>query len=159
MEKKKLIALGLDEAMADSCLKLFSEEVEQYKEDFVALEEQYKEEIKNLKIDNAIELLFIQFRGKNLKAIKALLDLEKVTVNEVGEVVGLVEQFESLSKDKNTSFLFNEEKAEKGFKGVSPISMDYKGNTITKKEFENMSYKEQLELYNKNKALYNELSK
>lgn len=72
-------------------------------------QEDYQKEIDSLKLgsqnekrDHAIELAILQAKGKNPKAIKALLDLDKITVNENGEVEGI----DLSSIKKSDSYLF-----------------------------------------------------
>ena len=52
----------------------------------------------------AIDLALTKAGAKNNKAVKALLDDAKITLNEKGEVVGLTEQLDSVRKDADYLF-------------------------------------------------------
>lgn len=57
------------------------------------------------KRDHALDIAIMQAKGKNPKAIKALLDMEKITINEDGKVEGI-----DLSPiQKTDSYLFDTE--------------------------------------------------
>lgn len=59
----------------------------------------------NEKRDHAVDIAIMQAKGKNPKAIKALLDMEKITINEDGKVEGV-----DLSPiQKSDSYLFDTE--------------------------------------------------
>ena len=58
---------------------------------------------------HAIESGIRDAKGKNIKAITALLDLEKITYAD-GKLDGLSEQLETLTKGEDTGFLFGESK-------------------------------------------------
>lgn len=82
---------------------------------------QYEADIKQLKIDNAVEAALIAAKAKNVKAAKALLDLTNPELAEDGTVKGLAEQISRLTKDKETGFLFDADDKKSGtFRGVNP---------------------------------------
>lgn len=84
-------------------------------------EKAHEEEIKQIKIDNAIEKALTSAKAKNNIAVKALLkDAEKFELSEDGTVKGLQEQIDELVKGENTKFLFNSENEKQVFKGVKP---------------------------------------
>ena len=60
-----------------------------------------------LKRTHAIENGVRDAKAKNIKAVMALLDLDKITYED-GEVKGLKEQLDGLQEDENSSFLFGE---------------------------------------------------
>lgn len=62
-----------------------------------------------LEKNHAIEGGIRDAKGKNIKAITALLDLEKITYAD-GKLDGLSEQLETLTKGEDTGFLFGENK-------------------------------------------------
>ena len=64
------------------------------------------DDLKTTKINGAIELCIMKERGKNSKAISALLDMNKITLNENGEIDGLDEQMKSI-KEQN-AYMFDE---------------------------------------------------
>lgn len=62
-----------------------------------------------LEKNHAIEGGIRDAKGKNIKAITALLDLEKIKYAD-GKLEGLTEQLETLTKGDDTGFLFGENK-------------------------------------------------
>ena len=62
-----------------------------------------------LEKNHAIEGAIRDAKGKNTKAIMALLDVEKITFAD-GKLEGLSEQLETLTKGEDTGFLFGETK-------------------------------------------------
>ena len=60
-----------------------------------------------LQKNHAIENSVRDAKAKNVKAVMALLDMEKITYAD-GKLDGLSTQLESLTKDEGTSFLFGE---------------------------------------------------
>nr|DAW12745.1 MAG TPA: minor structural protein [Caudoviricetes sp.] len=93
-------------------------------------EETYKTELSNLKKTNALDLALAGAKVKNNKAIKALLDSEKIKLKDDGTLEGLTEQLEAIKK--TDAYLFEETQTKektvpKGFvPGVTPP-----GETVT----------------------------
>lgn len=93
-------------------------------------EEMYKTELSNLKKTNALDLALAGAKVKNNKAIKALLDSEKIKLKDDGTLEGLTEQLEAIKK--TDAYLFEETQTKektvpKGFvPGVTPP-----GETVT----------------------------
>lgn len=56
-----------------------------------------------------VKLALAAAGAKNDKAVKALIDLEKVSLDATGKVIGLSEQLDALKEDESTSFLFHEQ--------------------------------------------------
>ena len=76
-------------------------------------------EIKQLKIDTAIESALTGAKAKNNTAVKALLkDLDKAELAEDGTIKGLAEQIEALQK--SDSYLFDAKESKKQVKGATP---------------------------------------
>lgn len=102
--------------------------------------ENYKTQIEELtkardaeKVSNAIELAIIQAKGRNTKAIRALLDSDKIKLEDDGSVSGIEDQIKMLTKTDAYMFESEEEKAK------LPKSLGYKGpkasnNSETKSE-------------------------
>ena len=112
-EKYKL--LETQKAESDKLLKeateakTASEEFKTKYEDLLKTQkadrEKYEADIATAKKNNGIDLALIKAGAKNSKAVKALLDLDKITLSDKGEVVGISEQLESIKKDND--YLFN----------------------------------------------------
>ena len=81
-------------------------------------------EIKQLKIDNAIEKALGDAGALNSKAVKALLELENVELTEDGNIKGLDKQIEKLRGADDSKFLFKTaaEPSNPQIKGASPAS-------------------------------------
>lgn len=80
----------------------------------------HADELKRLKIDTAVELALAGAKAKNIKAVKALLMLEKAELAEDGTVKGLDEQIKKLASANDSSFLFESPDTQKDFKGYTP---------------------------------------
>lgn len=74
----------------------------------------YQATIKAQKKDFAIQSAIKEEQGKNVKAIKALLDMDKITVDDSG-ITGLSDQLKALKE--SDAYLFGEEKIVGGGKG------------------------------------------
>ena len=72
-----------------------------YKQDTEALQKRLNESRKH----NAVDVAIMQAKGKNTKAIKALLDMDSITLKEDGTLQGL--DLESIKK--SDSYLFDME--------------------------------------------------
>lgn len=103
--------------------------------------ETHAKELKNLRIDNAVETALLAAKAKNVKAVKALLDLDEADIDDAGEVKGLADQIKKLTEAEETKFLFDEEKSSGvKVKGLSPAE---KGtNDPAAKNPKDMSYDE-----------------
>ena len=106
--------------------------------------EKHAKEIKQLKIDSAVEGALMAAGAKNMKAVRALLDIdaEKVKVKEDGSLDGLSldEQIKKLQGAEDSKFMFNEVKKAK-FKGTKPGDPG-KNDPDTKVDPKDMTYEE-----------------
>ncbi len=84
-----------------------------------AAQEKYAAQLKQQKIDNAVTIALATAKAKNLKAAKALLDLESAELQEDGTVKGLEERIEALKGAEDSKFLFEAVEPPK-FTGVEP---------------------------------------
>lgn len=82
------------------------------------LKKAHAEELRRLKIENAVTAAITAAKGKNAKAIRALLELEKAELAEDGTVKGLAEQMEKLKKAEDSKFLFDPER--RTLRGTKP---------------------------------------
>ena len=67
----------------------------------------HESEMTQLKVDFAVEKALTGAKAKNIKAVKALLDLEGAKLDKDGNVKGLQEQIDKLVADESTKFLFD----------------------------------------------------
>lgn len=97
-------------------------------------------EIKKLKLDNAVDSALTAAKAKNLKAVRALLNLDKAELAEDGTVKGLAEQISALSKADDSKFLF-ESSGKPNLKGAK-AGEDGSDDDGGKPDFSKMNYDE-----------------
>lgn len=106
----------------------------------------HESELNQLKIDFAVEKALTGAKAKNIKAVKALLELNDAKLDKDGNVKGLAEQIEKLTSGDDTKFLFEAQKQTKqqqNFKGFQPgASGGQKPSEGEKVDFSKMSYDE-----------------
>lgn len=106
----------------------------------------HESELNQLKIDFAVEKALTGAKAKNIKAVKALLELNDAKLDKDGNVKGLAEQIEKLTSGDDTKFLFEAQKQQKqqqNFKGFQPgASGEQKPGEGEKVDFSKMSYDE-----------------
>ena len=106
----------------------------------------HESELNQLKIDFAVEKALTGAKAKNIKAVKALLELNDAKLDKDGNVKGLAEQIEKLRSGDDTKFLFEVQKQTKqqqNFKGFQPgASGEQKPGEGEKVDFSKMSYDE-----------------
>ncbi|HMM20625.1 MAG TPA: phage scaffolding protein [Selenomonadales bacterium] len=100
---------------------------------------EYEAKIRQMQIDSAVTAALTGAKAKNLKAVRALLDLEKAELD--GETVkGLADQVKKLQEAEDTKFLF-ETPGQAKMKGVKPAEGGDKNYPADKKPSE-MTYTE-----------------
>ena len=87
-------------------------DVEQLKKDISGWETKYNTDITNIKKNNAVDMAIVQAKGKNPKAIKALLDMDKIKLKDDGTLDG----FDLEELKKSDGYLFDTE--EKKYTGT-----------------------------------------
>ncbi len=104
-------------------LKQFSENVDELKATITQLETdktnlttELNTKVNSLQKTHAIENGVRDAKAKNVKAVMALLDMNKINYTD-GKLEGLTEQLDTLTKDEGSSFLFGEAS---GFAGTVP---------------------------------------
>lgn len=82
----------------------------------------HESEMNQLKVDFAVEKALAGAKAKNIKAVKALLDLADAELDKEGNVKGLQEQIDKLSAADDTKFLFAapQQGGQTTFKGLQP---------------------------------------
>ena len=126
-EKKKLELDVRDrdgqlETLKDSTgdVEAMKQQIATLQADNKAKDEAHAAEIKQLKIDAAVDAALTGARAKNTTAVKALLkDLDKAEIGEDGTIKGLAEQIEALQK--SDEYLFETKETKKTqVKGAKP---------------------------------------
>jgi len=132
-------------------------QIETLQNENATTKQNHEAEIKKMKIDNALVNAIREAGGKNPTAISALIkDLDKAELLEDGTIKGLSEQLKTL-KEKE-AYLFEAEGG--SFKGIKPGEGGKGGQGgITKEQFNKMSYKARVELYNSDPDTYRALAK
>jgi len=106
----------------------------------------HESELNQLKIDFAVEKALTGAKAKNIKAVKALLELGEAKLDKDGNVKGLDEQIEKLRSGDDTKFLFEAQKQQRqqqNFKGFQPgASGEKKPGEGEMVDFSKMSYDE-----------------
>ena len=84
-------------------------------------QEEYQANLSKIKLDNAIDNALNGAKAKNIKAVKALLDMEKVKF-ENDNLSGLDAQLKALQEAEDSKFLFEKSESTKTpeFSGVKP---------------------------------------
>lgn len=104
-----------------------------------AKDEQHAAEMKALRVDSAVNAALSKAGAKNLKAAKALLDLENAELAEDGSVKGLDDQIKALTEAEDSKFMFGSPKPKmKGAKAGEQGAEDDDQKVDTSK----MSYEE-----------------
>ena len=123
-EKKKLELNLRDRDSQLEDLKNSTGDVEALKKQIETLQaenktkdEEHAAEVKQLKVDAAVDAALASAKAKNATAVKALLkDLDKAELQEDGTIKGLSEQIEALQKSDDYLFEAKESKKMKGAK-------------------------------------------
>jgi FtsZ-binding cell division protein ZapB len=103
----------LEKAAGDN--ESLSQQIKDLREENRTAAEKYKGELTKLQMDGLLESKLRDVKAKNIKAVKALLDADKLKI-ENGELIGLKEQLDALTVDESTKFLFGETNIE----GIKP---------------------------------------
>jgi hypothetical protein len=95
--------------------------IKQLQDENKASKEQYEANISKIKLENAIDNALGNAKAKNSKAVRALLDMEKIKF-ENDNLSGLDEQLKVLKEAEDSKFLFEEikESAKPSFSGLEP---------------------------------------
>ena len=98
-------------------------------------EKTHAAEIQTMKINNAVDTELMNAKALNVKAVKALLNLEGAELDAEGKVKGLVDQIKALQTAEDSKFLFGsstmkgakagESGNDDGEKGVDTSKMTY----------------------------------
>lgn len=124
-----------------------------YKTKYEEEKTKHEQELEKIKFNHTLEDALKGAKAKNAKAVKALLDLEGLKLNE-GKIVGLDEQLESIKEEND--YLFKAEEKRDDIKFTRPTNKS-KVEGLTREQFKEMGYMEKLELKNKDPELYKEL--
>ena len=83
--------------------------------------ETHESEMNQLKVDFAVEKALSGAKARNIKAVRALLDLTDAKLDKDGNVKGLQEQIDRLASGEDTKFLFDAtQQNQQAFRGFQP---------------------------------------
>lgn len=80
----------------------------------------HEAELNQLKLDNAVNTALTAAGAKNNKAVRSLLDLNKIKFGEDGKLNGLDDQLKSIQKSDSYLFAEKQQKQQNNFKGFQP---------------------------------------
>ncbi|MGL5973497.1 MAG: phage scaffolding protein [Oscillospiraceae bacterium] len=118
-------------------------QIETLQADNKTKDEAHASEIKQLKVESAVNAVLSASKAKNAKAVKALLDLnmKKVELGEDGSIKGLDDQIKKLQGAEDSKFLFDTETKKTKVKGAEPGETGKEGPD-SKIDITKMSYEE-----------------
>lgn len=126
--------------------------VTEYETEIAKLKDEAAKKEFNYRLEDALK----GSKAKNLKALKALLDMDKVKL-EGDKFTGLEEQLTALKE--SDAYLFDtEEQQPPQLGGFKPTNTGGASKGITKEQFHKMSYSERAELYNAQPEVYKQLT-
>ena len=126
--------------------------VTEYETEIAKLKDEAAKKDFNYRLEDALK----GSKAKNLKALKALLDMDKVKL-EGDKFTGLEEQLTALKE--SDAYLFDaEEQQPPQLGGFKPTNTGGAPKGITKEQFNKMSYSERAELYNAQPEVYKQLT-
>lgn len=118
-------------------------QIEQLQTDNATAKANYESEMNQLKVEYAVEKALTGAKAKNIKAVKALLDLDDAKLDKEGNVKGLQEQIDKLVSGEDTKFLFNDvQQQQQTFKGFQPGATSTGVKPGTEVDTSKMSYEE-----------------
>lgn len=131
-----------------------NEALQQTIQDHEATIENLKKESAQKDFNYALDSALKDNKCKNAKALKALLDLDNIKFNE-GKLEGLEGQLNALKE--SDGYLFDTSNPAPGNTGGTGNHPRVGDGAITKEQFNKMTYKERVDLFNSNKELYDQL--
>lgn len=121
-------------------------QIEQLQSDNATAKANHESEMNQLKVQYAVEKALTSANAKNIKAVKALLDLDDAKLDKDGNVKGLQDQIDKLVSGEDTKFLFNEVQQsgqqQQTFKGFQPGATSTDVKPGTEVDTSKMSYEE-----------------
>lgn len=117
-------------------------QIEQLQTDNATAKANHESEMTQLKVDFAVEKALTGANAKNIKAVKALLDLDDAKLDKDGNIKGLQEQIDKLVSGEDTKFLFNDVQQRQNFKGFQPGATSTEMKPGTEVDTSKMTYEE-----------------
>lgn len=146
MNIEDLKEIGIDEENAEKYVSA----INAYLKDYV-----HKDEVKSIKIEAEIEKCISKFNGKNVKAITALLDVSKIDEENLKDEIK--SQVENLTKNEETSFLFDNEQKKAKPTGITPAAAKKESQNMDVEKFRALSPSERFDFSKSNPQQYKNL--
>ncbi|WP_337983440.1 phage scaffolding protein [Lysinibacillus sp. C5.1] len=108
-------------------------QIEKLQGENTTAKEQYEAEVKQLKLDGAVERALLGAKAKNIKAVKALLNLDDAELDG-DDVKGLTDQIKALQEGEDSKFLFEsttETNRQQQWRGFKPAEKGEMGGNET----------------------------
>ncbi|TPR12436.1 phage scaffolding protein [Apilactobacillus timberlakei] len=83
------------------------DEIKSLRKDNDNLKQSKNDEISKMKLNHAIDSKLSDYKVRNNKTIKPLLDMDSIELDKDGNLTGLDNQMETIQKDENNAFLFD----------------------------------------------------
>lgn len=132
------------------------QQIQQLQDENKANVEKYQKELAETQRTFALDSALKDAKVRNVKAAKALLDLEKIKLGDSGALEGLNEQLEALKQ--SDAYLFAEEQQQQPPSFTPPGNPMPPGGTImTREEFAKKSYAERVKFQQENPTAFSEL--
>ena len=87
-------------------LQSLKDKIKELEDDAKEKENTHAAELYSLKVNNAVDTALLGEKALNIKAVKALLNLENAELDEDGSVKGLADQIKALKTAEDSKFLF-----------------------------------------------------
>jgi hypothetical protein len=142
------------ESFKDLDVEGIKKAAEEYKTKFEETKLQSQKEIENLKFEHMLESKLINAGAKDVKVAKAILNIEELRSSNNQET----DIETAITKAKETHSYVYKDSDPVGTGGSMGNTGKSKLLTITKEDFNKMSYKEKVDLYNKQPELYKKLN-
>jgi len=95
--------------LQDTVKKFDGVDVEKLKADLATLQQKYDADTAKLRLDNALEVALLSSKARDTKAVRALLDIDKIKLDG-DKLTGLEDQIEALKKSHDYMFEAEEKK-------------------------------------------------
>ena len=95
--------------LQEAVKKFDGKDPEKLSADLVALQQKYDADTAKLRLDNALEVALLSSKARDTKAVRALLDIEKIKLDG-DKLTGLEDQIEALKKSHDYMFEAEEKK-------------------------------------------------
>lgn len=164
--KEEILKLGIEEKVVEELLKIigkntvpknqFNEvneelqkQIKELQSQNEAKEEEYKTKFNQLKLDNALELALTKEGARNSKAVKSLLKLDLLKMDN-DNLIGLSEQLTKLKETDGYLFKTKEKEGKQATpQGLEPKVANGKDNSTV--DMNKMTYDELCKYYENNK--------